>query len=141
MYERFLLHVDVGPAGASLRFMLGLAFALAVRRVLPADRWVVAAIALGVVLFGVKAGAAAGRRAAGATPRVKAAWEWRRNLARFHDSYQVRKLLWIGAGILAAEWVFGPRAGWEAGIGWACLAAGAVAEAWWRRKGLALSPP
>jgi hypothetical protein len=141
MIKRILLHVDVGPAGAALRFALGFAFARVGASALPGVGWATQAGALALALFGVKVAAAVARRFAGATPQVKAAWEWRRNLARFHDSYQVRKLLWIGAGILAAGWIPSPAHPWGAGLGGACVVAGVLAEVVWRRKGLTLSPP
>ena len=54
------------------------------------------------MLFGVKLFAAVARRAVRTSPAVAAHWEWRRNLARYRDSYQWRKLVWFGVGILAA---------------------------------------
>jgi hypothetical protein len=141
MREKILLSLEVGPSGAVLRTAGGLLFALALRRALPSAAPATAAAVLLAVLFGVKVACAVARRFAGGTPRVHAVWEWRRNLARLHDSYQWRKLLWFGAGILAAGVLAGPRASWELGLGSACLASGTLGEVLWRRKGIALAPP
>ena len=140
MKEALLLHLDVGPAGAALRIALGLAFALAVRALLPQAGLVAAGGALLATLFGMKVAGFVGRRASGASPAVQETWRWRRTLASHHDSYQWRKLVWVGLGILLAG-LAGPRQPWEAGLGALCVAAGAVAEAVWRRKGLPISPP
>jgi hypothetical protein len=141
MREEFLLNLDVGPSGAVLRAAAGAALVYLVRSFAPeAGLWTATAW-LGVVLFGIKVLAAVARRVVPATPAVRAQWEWRRNLARFHDSYQWRKLLWFGAGILAAAVSSGPEKGWEVRLGVVCILSGAVADLLWRRKGLALLPP
>jgi hypothetical protein len=92
------------------------------------------------VLFAVKVIAALARKASSASPLVRAHWEWRRNLARYYDSYQWRKLVWFGIGILiggAVDWP-GTSAQWTLGVG--CVAAGGVAEIFWRRHRLGLVP-
>jgi hypothetical protein len=141
MPAKLLLNLDVGPLGALLRIVLGGAFVLALRLVHPDTRILVAAAALGILLFGVKAFAAVARRIVPASRAVRAHQEWRRNLARFHDSYQWRKLLWFGIGIVSAAQFMGPEDGWEMPLGTACVLCGAVAQLVWRRKGLPLSPP
>lgn len=141
MPRTLLLNLDVGPLGGLLRVALGIAFVLALRRVHPGAPGAVAMAALAIVLFGVKAVAAVARRMVPAPPAVRAHLEWRRNLARFHDSYQWRKLVWVGIGIVAAAQLGGPGDGWELPLGAACILSGAVAEVVWRRKGLPLAPP
>ena len=91
--------------------------------------------------FVPKVVAAVARRLVPATAVVRAHWAWRRDLARNHDSYQWRKLVWIGVGLLlgAALGVPGTRVQWV--LGAACLAAGGAAEAFWRRQGIGLAPP
>jgi len=135
MRDNLLIHLDVGPSGAILRTLLGLAFALALRAWAPGAGLAGASGALLVLLFGVKAFAVVARRLAGASARVKAEWERRRKLARYHDSYQWRKLTWFGVGILAAG-LLGPRARWELALGAGCLASGLIAEGFWRRLGV-----
>jgi hypothetical protein len=139
--ERLLLGFDVGAAGALWRAVLGALFVLALRAVHPAAGIAFALAVLLVVLFGLKAAAAVARRALPASPQVRAHQEWRRNLARLHDSYQWRKLLWVGLGVFAASTLDGPRGRWERPLAAACAGAGLTAELVWRRKRLANVPP
>jgi hypothetical protein len=139
--DKLLLNLDVGPVGALARVALGAAFAITLGVFGPGVRPGGAAAALAAVLFGLKAATAVARRLFPAPPLVRAHMEWRRNLARFHDSYQWRKLLWLGLGIVAAAAALGRTAGWEIPIGAACVLSGALAEVVWRRKGLSTAPP
>jgi hypothetical protein len=136
-----MMSIDVGAAGAVLRIALGAALVLLVRSLFPGAGLGGAVAALALMLFGVKAFAAVARRVVPTTAAVRAHYEWRRNLARFHDSYQWRKLVWFGIGILVAGGAAPPRGGWEVPLGAACVLGGALAEAVWRRKGLPLTPP
>ncbi len=140
MLQRLLPALDVGPAGAALRILLGLSFAVLLPRVAPGLGVAGAALALAALLVGVKVFTAVARRFVGAGPAVRAVWEKRRLLARYHDSYQWRKLTWLGAGILAAL-ATGAEAGWHAPLGWACLGAGLAAEVAWRMLGVAMPTP
>jgi hypothetical protein len=139
--DRLLLGFDVGVAGALWRAALGALLVPALRAVHPAAGIAFALAVLVAVLFAVKAVAAVARRALPASPQVRAHQEWRRNLARVHDSYQWRKLLWVGLGMFAASTLHGPRARWERPLAAACLGAGLTAELLWRRKRLANAPP
>lgn len=141
MLERALINFDVGVSGAVLRIALGFLLVPALQVVRPEPvPWTVAASLL-AMLFAVKVIAAVGRRVVPATDVVRSHWEWRRNLARYHDSYQWRKLLWIGIGLMMAAAVgrSGTTIQWV--LGGACFLAGAVAEYFWRRQGLKLGPP
>ncbi len=141
MPEKLLLNLDVGPFGAALRVALGAILVPVVHALLPGRVGAVrAALSLAVLLFAVKVLAAVGRRLVPSTPAVQARWDWRRRLARQHDSFQWRKLLWVGIGILASA-SLAPRAGWEWALGTSCVAAGLLGEVAWRRKGLPLAPP
>jgi hypothetical protein len=140
MFEKILTNLDVGPSGAAWRVALGLGLVPLVHAAFRGGDLPRAALALGALLFLLKLFAAVARRLVPATPAVRAHWEWRRELARHHDAYQWRKLIWVGAGVLAGGAAL-PRAGWEWPLGAACVAAGAVAEAIWRREGLGIAPP
>jgi hypothetical protein len=141
MHGRLLMHVDVGATGALLRVGIAGAFATTFHRLRPEAGPAAAALALAILLFAVKACAAVARRLVPVPPVVRAHQEWRRQLARFHDSYQVRKLFWFGAGILAATAAAAPPPRWGIALGTTCLLSGAVAEAVWRRKNLPTAPP
>jgi uncharacterized membrane protein YfcA len=137
--EKVLVNLDIGIPGALLRVVLGYFFVSIVEVVRPGAGLGTLSAWLLVALFAVKVAAAAGRRAAPASADVRAHWEWRRNLARYYDSYQWRKLVWFGIGIMigAAMGSPGTRQQWILGL--VCFAAGAAAEPLWRRHRLALA--
>ena len=141
MAEKLVTDIDVGIPGAALRVALGASLVVVLHRALPAAGLPLAAACLAVMLFGVKAFAAVARRFLPSTPVVRTRLEWRRNLARYHDSYQWRKLAWFGIGILLAAAFSGRPRTWEGPLGAACLLAGVVADLVWRRKGLPMAPP
>jgi len=141
MIERVLLNLDVGLSGAILRVALGAALVFALHPLVPGVGLAASAVSLAVMLFGLKAFAAVARKVLPATPAVRARWEWRRNLARNYDSYQWRKLVWLGVGILAAAGASRQQGAWEISLGTACILSGAIAEVAWRRKGLTTVPP
>src|SRR5262249_55486470 len=116
MGQDFLAKIDVGPAGALLRIVLGAAFAwLVVTLHSTAPAWLAVLLFLGM-LFLIKIGAGVLRAAIPAPPTVKAQWARRRDLARKFDSYQWRKLLWFGLGMLGVAGA-GPRAEWLIPLG------------------------
>ncbi len=139
MLEKLLLNLDVGVGGAILRVALG-AILVFVLGLFPGVSSVAAAGSLAFLLFGVKLVTAVARRLVPASAAVRSGWEWRRSLARHYDSYQWRKLLWYGSGILVMAGVTDTRAAWEATLGAACVLSGAIAELLWRRKGLTSVP-
>ena len=138
--EKVLVNLDIGIPGALLRVVLGALFVPVVETLRPGAGLGTLSALLIVALFAVKVAAAAGRKAVPASTGVRAHWEWRRNLARYYDSYQWRKLVWFGIGIVigAATASPGTRQQWILGL--VCAAAGAIAEPLWRRHRLALAP-
>lgn len=139
--DRLLLALDVGPLGALWRTGCGFLFLPALARLWPAAGPGRGLFALLALLFCIKAAAAVARRVAPASAAVRAAWEWRRGLARHRDSYQWRKLAWFGLGICAASAAGLGRFGWGWALGGACLGSGLLAEVAWRRLGLGVNPP
>jgi uncharacterized membrane protein YfcA len=138
--EKLLINLDIGIPGALLRIVLGFVFVSVIDVARPdAGFWMLTALLL-AMLLGVKLIAAVARRVLSGSSMVRSHWEWRRKLARYYDSYQWRKLLWFGIGIVIGGVVGSPgtRAQWVLGI--ACTAAGAVAEIFWRRHRLGLAP-
>ncbi len=134
--DDLLRNLDVGPMGALWRLLFGAAFALALSTWVPGASLACAATSLAVALFVMKAFAAVARKVVPATARTRDEWALRRAVAANRDSYQWRKLLWVGLGILAVVVVTGWRPGSLAALGGACVAAGAVAEIAWRSLGL-----
>ena len=138
--DKVLIKLDVGVPGALLRIALGLLLGASLEAVHPgAGLWSTSAWLL-AALFAVKVIAAAARRFVPASAVVRSHWEWRRNLARYHDSYQWRKLVWLGVGLMIGGTIGWPETQAQFGLGGVCFAAGAVAEVLWRRLGLSLAP-
>jgi hypothetical protein len=138
MLEKGLINFDVRVSGAVLRIALGFILVPALQLLgIEPGPWTVI-VSLLAMLFAVKVVAAVGRRVVPASDVVRSHWEWRRNLARYHDSYQWRKLLWIGIMMCAALGSPGTKIQWL--IGAVCFLAGGVAALFWRRQGLGIAP-
>jgi hypothetical protein len=139
--DKIYVDLDIGISGAVLRVALGIRVVRVVAVVNPlADAWTMSAYAL-AMLFGAKAFAAVLRRIVPASTVVRTHWEWRRTLARHYDSYQWRKLLWFGIGIMMADAPRWPHTTAPLALGLACIAAGVAAEIVWRRHRLSITPP
>lgn len=141
MLQSILQSLDVGVAGASFRMALGFFFVPAFVALTPDTKPPTMIAALIGVLFLVKVIAALGRRIVPASELVRTHWEWRRDLARHHDSYQWRKLLWVGVGLLLGAALGFPGLPIQWILGGACVLAGSAAEIFWRRLALPLTPP
>lgn len=132
--HKLLLSLDTGPAGALWRTIVGFAATRVIRWVDPGAGLVLAVFVLICVLFGIKVASAVGRKILPASNAVQREWERRRKLARLHDSYQWRKLSWIGLGFLAGS-VYSPGSSWQLTLGVFCVGSGLVAEWIWRQGG------
>ena len=139
--EMILGNLDIGIPGALLRIGLGLLLVPAVEAVHPeTGLWLLSALLL-AGLFAIKLIAVAARRLVPASATTRSHWEWRRNLARYYDSYQWRKLVWFGIGIMIGSALGWPGTTTQWILGVVCFVAGICAEVLWRRHGLALAPP
>jgi hypothetical protein len=134
MFDKVLAGMDVGVAGAAWRIVVGFSLVpcLRIAGLEPTLQTVLGALL--VLLFLVKVIAAVARRIVPVSSDTEALWQLRRDAARIYDSFQWRKLLWFGSGLMlsATAFGFGSRAQWLAGT--ACFVAGTVAEVLWRRK-------
>jgi hypothetical protein len=138
--DKVYVNLDTGVPGALLRVVLGILFVRAVALVSPlAGPWTMSAYLLSMLLA-IKVFAAVSRKVVPVSTLVRSHWEWRRNLARYYDSYQWRKLLWFGIGIIVGDAPHGPETTAQWILGLACVAAGAVAEIVWRGHHLRIAP-
>lgn len=64
---------------------------------------------------------------------IQVLWFSRRNLGKEYDSFQWRKLLWIGLGMAAYMLVYGDRRATHWIVAAVCVIGGAVAHWIWRR--------
>jgi hypothetical protein len=139
--DKVYVNLDTGVPGALLRIVLGILFVRAVGLVNPlAGPGTMIAYFL-AMLFAFKVFAVVSRRVARVSSVVQSHWEWRRTLARYYDSYQWRKLLWFGIGIMMGDAPHWPETTARWVLGLACVAAGAAAEIVWRRHRLCIAPP
>ena len=65
---------------------------------------------------------------------VRPIWAERRQMTKRVDSYQWRKLLWIGIGLALFALLSGRRLPVQLAITAACLAAGAAGTTMWRHR-------
>jgi hypothetical protein len=132
-FELAMIYADIGIPGASWRAALGMLLvpALGILDLEPA--WTTVVPAFAALLFAIKAIAAIGRRLLPVSATTRSHWDHRRVLASHYDSYQWRKLLWFGLGLVGAAAARMPGATVQWALGAFCIAAGAAAQLIWRR--------
>ncbi|HXF52637.1 MAG TPA: hypothetical protein VNK52_00805 [Hyphomicrobiaceae bacterium] len=98
--ERFLLEIDEGVFGALYRAIIGFAALPAMRLLLGdgASDWFIVPFLL-AILLALRLVPAVLRKLLAFSQPVQEVWAARRRLAKQYDSYQWRKLLWIGVGL------------------------------------------
>ena len=104
--EQLIVRADAPPIDGVLRLALGYTSAL-VWRVLfgrSAFGWLFALFLL-TILVALRLGPLAIRRVVRFSPKANAIWAQRRQLAKHFDSYQWRKLFWIGVGLALFGWL------------------------------------
>jgi hypothetical protein len=132
-FETLLVSVDTSPWDAIYRAAIGFAIPLTVSRLWGEDAlgWASVALLLGV-LFMLRAFPAAFRRSAPFSGTVQSVWAERRRLAKRYDSYQWRKLFWIGVGFALYTALSGRfMISWIA-VSLFCLLSGAFGLVRWR---------
>jgi hypothetical protein len=96
------LSLDVGLLGATHRILTGfLAIPLITRFTGPQPSFLALSVCLIAMLAAVRGGALVGRQALPFSRTVRAIWFERRQVAKSHDSYQWKKLFWVGSGLFA----------------------------------------
>lgn len=131
--DEALLALDVGFFGAFYRGLIGFATIPTMRLLMGDDgsNWTLVPFLLFVLLL-LRIVLAVVRKVVPFTSELQEAWSVRRRMAKLYDSYQWRKLLWIGAGMTCYV-VF---SGWcglvPSALSIFCLVAGASATVRWR---------
>jgi hypothetical protein len=99
--ERFLVHVDDYPWFAFSRTVLGYLILLLYHRLFSKGdpEWFLIAWFLGV-LIGLRVVPALFRKIFPFSKELKAIWAERRQIGKRYDSYQWRKLIWLGLGMV-----------------------------------------
>jgi hypothetical protein len=133
-FERLLIRLDTSPWDAIYRAVIGFSIPLSTSHLggQDASGWASVGLLLAVLLT-LRVFPAAVRKSAPFSDRVRRVWAERRYLAKRHDSYQWRKLFWIGAGsslytVFSGHFV----TAWIV-VALLCLISGAIGLVRWRR--------
>ena len=132
-YERFLVRLDEFPVGALLRIAVGYAV-VALWQVFAdagACGWQLVPWFLGVLVM-LRVLPAVLRKLLTFPARAQAVWAHRRQLAKRFDSYQWRKLVWVGIGMAAYIASFRHFDFWVVTFSATALVAGLLGEWKWR---------
>jgi hypothetical protein len=130
--DRFLLALDEGPSGALYRVLIGFVTIPAIRLSgSEGSDWTLVPFLLSVLLL-LRIGLAAIRKVVPFSAELQESWSVRRRNAKLYDSYQWRKLMWIGAGLAGYIVVSGQYWPVQVALSVFCLVTGAVATVRWR---------
>ena len=110
--DKFLLSLDEGAFGALYRVLIGFTTIPAMRLLLGSDGsdWTLVPFLLLVLLL-LRVGFGRSSQSGAVFRGLQEAWSVRRRTAKLYDSYQWRKLMWIGAGLglyVAVSGRYGP---------------------------------
>jgi hypothetical protein len=131
--DKFLLSLDEGACGALYRALIGFTTIPVMRLLLGRDGsdWTVVPFLLLILLL-LRAGLAVVRKLVPFSAQLREAWSVRRRTAKLYDSYQWRKLTWIGAGLALHVAVSGQYWPVQIALAMFCLITGAGATVRWR---------
>jgi hypothetical protein len=130
--DKFLLGLDEGAFGALYRVLIGFAVIPGMRLLLGSDGsdWTLVPFLLSVLGL-LRAVPALIRKVVPFSAELLEAWYVRRRMAKFYDSYQWRKLMWIGVGLALYVAVSGRHRPVHIALTLFCLVTGAGAAMRW----------
>ena len=131
--DKFLLRLDEGAFGALYRVLIGFT-TIPVMRLLPGkdgSDWTLVPFLL-LVLVLLRVVLAVFRKVVTFSAELREAWSVRRRTAKLYDSYQWRKLMWIGAGLALYVAVSEQYRPFPIALSVFCLVTGAGATVRWR---------
>jgi len=131
--DKFLLSLDEGAFGALYRVVIGFTTIPVMRLLLGSDgsHWTLVPFLL-LVLVLLRVVLAVVRKVVPFSAELREAWSVRRRTAKLYDSYQWRKLMWIGAGLALYVAVSGQYWPVQIALSMFCLVTGAGATVRWR---------
>ena len=131
--DKLLLVLDQGPVGALYRGLIGFVTIPAMRLLSGGDgyEWTLVPFFLFILLL-LRVGLAIVRKVVGFSLELQEAWAVRRRMAKLYDSYQWRKLMWIGAGMALYVVVSDSYRAVPVALSVFCLITGAAAGLRWR---------
>ena len=133
--ERLLYRMETPPWSAVYRFAIGFAVVpvFSLGRPGGSADWLVVAFFL-TVMAALRVVPAIMRGVLPFSQAARTHWARRRRLAKRYDSYQWRKLLWIGVGLWAYLMLTGRPGVAESALAIACLATGGAGTVIWRYR-------
>jgi hypothetical protein len=131
--DEFPLNLDEGVVGALYRVLIGLITIPAMSFLPGSDgsRWTLVPFLL-LVLSLLRVGPAVVRKVVPFSAELRETWSVRRRIAKLYDSYQWRKLMWIGAGLALYIAVSGRYWPIPVALAMFCLITGTAATVRWR---------
>lgn len=131
--EKTLLWLDQGILGALYRGALGFAVIPTLRLLTGKDgaEWILIPF-LFLVLFALRLASAIARKLLPFSAELREAWSVRRRTAKYYDSYQWRKLTWIGTGLGMYVLISGQYRPVSIALSILCLIVGLAATWKWR---------
>lgn len=131
--DLFLLGLDEGVIGAAYRGLIGFVLIPAKQLLMGSQGsdWSIVPFLL-IILFVLRLVPALVRKLLPFSAELKEAWFVRRRTAKLYDSYQWRKVTWIGAGLLFYVAVSRQFSTVYISLSVLCLIAGAGAALRWR---------
>jgi hypothetical protein len=131
--DRFLLKLDDGVFGGVFRVLIGFSILPAMSLLLgnEVSEWTLIPFILAILVL-VRVIPAIVRKLVPFSTEVRNVWAARRRIAKRHDSYQWRKLMWIGIGLAMYMVASGQFSPYRIVICAACLLTGATGMARWR---------
>jgi hypothetical protein len=131
-FETLLLNLDEGAFGALYRVLIGYTTIPVMWLLLGSDGpdWTSVPFLLLVLLL-LRVVPAIVRKVVPFSAELREAWSVRRRMAKLYDSYQWRKLTWIGAGLALHVAVSGQYRPVQIALSMFCLVTGAAAMVTW----------
>jgi hypothetical protein len=132
-HEGWLLRIDTFPWDGVYRTLVGFAIIPAMSRLHIDDHsaWVLLTFLLGALLA-LRLAPAVVRKLVPFSETMRRAWAERRQLAKRYDSYQWRKLFWIGIGLASYTVISSQFLASRVIVSSICLLSGALGVARWR---------
>ena len=130
--DEFLLGLDEGVFGAVYRMLIGFLTIPAMWLLLGSDGsgWSLIPFLLLVLLL-LRVGLAVVRKVVPFSAQLKEAWSVRRRTAKLYDSYQWRKVMWIGIGLALYVGLSGRYWPLQVALSVFCIVAGAWGAVRW----------
>jgi hypothetical protein len=130
--DKFFLSLDEGPSGSLYRLLIGFALLPATYLLCGSNGsdWCLAPVLLSALLL-LRVSLAVVRKVVPFSAELQEAWSVRRRTAKRYDSYQWRKLAWIGGGLACYIAVSGFYRPVPIALSTFCLIIGASAMVRW----------